>query len=223
MFTKNACKVVFGLIPSLLVDFLTVLVTIFVAELTDKDALLLLALATRIKPWTAFASGSVAFTITTTIIVSIGYVLTQFVPVMFIKVAGGFVMIGFAIYGYLSERREENRALTEEQRLQERAKRSAWRIFLGAVGMLMVLDLAGDATEVLTIVYVARFQNVLLVFFGCVTALVAASAVETMIGNRLGKALSVSTIRYMSLAIFLIIGSVIIVTTVFPGLIPFLS
>ncbi len=213
------------MIPSLLTDFLTVLITIFVAELTDKDALLLLALATRIKPWTAFASGSVAFTITTSIIVSVGYVLTQFVPVELIKVAGGFVMIGFAIYGYLSEKRAEKQAITEEQRLlkQESAKRSAWSIFLGAVGMLMVLDLAGDATEVLTIVYVARFQNVLLVFFGCVIALVAASAVETLIGNRLGKVLSVSKIRYFSLAIFLVIGSIIIITTIFPGLIPVLS
>ena len=89
--------------------------------------------------------------------------------------------------------------------------------------MLMVLDLAGDATEVLTIVYVARFQNVLLVFVGCVIALVAASAVETLIGNRLGKVLSVSRIRYFSLAIFLVIGSIIIITTIFPGLIPVLS
>lgn len=213
------------MVPGLLADFLTVLITIFIAELTDKDALLLLAFATKIKPWTAFASGSVAFTITTSIIVSIGYVLTQFVPVDLIKIAGGFVMIGYVLYSYFAERREENQALTEEQRLlkQARAKRSTWSIFLSAVGMLMVLDLAGDATEVLTIVYVARFQNVLLVFSGCVIALVAASAVETLIGNRLGKILSVSKIRYLSLAIFLVIGSVIIITTIYPGLIPVLS
>ena len=211
------------MVPVLLTDFLTVLITIFVAELTDKDALLLLALATRIEPWTAFASGAVAFTITTTIIVSIGYVLTQFVPVEFIKVAGGFVMIGFAIYTYLAKKREENQAAAEEQKLLKQAKRGAWSVFLGAVGMLMVLDLAGDATEVLTIVYVARFQNVILVFFGCVIALVAASAVETLIGNRLGKVLSVSRIRYLSLAIFLVIGSIIIITTILPGLVPVLS
>ena len=47
-------------------------------------------------------------------------------------------MIGFAVYGYLSEKREERKAVTEEQKLQ-RANRSTWSVFLGAVGMLMVL------------------------------------------------------------------------------------
>jgi len=204
------------LISALLEDFLTVLITIFVAELTDKDALLLLALATKIKPWTAFASGSLAFTLTTTIIVSIGVVLTEFVPVNLIKIAGGVIMIGFVLHSYVTERKKERAAITEDERLLGRhGNKSVCGVFLGAVGMLMVLDLAGDATEVLTIVYVARFQNALLVFSGCVAALVSASAVETLIGNKLSRVLSVSKIRYLSLGIFLIIGSVIILTTLF--------
>ncbi|MCL5068759.1 MAG: TMEM165/GDT1 family protein, partial [Thaumarchaeota archaeon] len=56
----------------LLPSFATIFATIFVAELADKDALLLLTLATRIRSWTAFAAGSVAFTITSAIIVSVG-------------------------------------------------------------------------------------------------------------------------------------------------------
>ena len=213
-----------ALAPGIIGDFLTVVITMFLAELTDKDALLLLALATRIKPRIAFASGATAFTLTTAIFVSVGYVLVQFIPVNLIKITGGFVMIGFAIYGYLSEKREEKKVLTEEQRLlKERASQNTWRVFLGAVGMLMLLDIAGDATEVLTIVYVARFQNTLLVFAGCVIALVAASGVETLIGNRLGRFLPASKLRYISLGIFLVIGSLVIVTTLFPTLIPFLA
>ena len=57
----------------LLTEFVTVVATIFIAELTDKDALLLLALATKMKPWAAFAAGATAFTITSAIIVCIDF------------------------------------------------------------------------------------------------------------------------------------------------------
>ncbi len=80
---------------------------------------------------------------------------------------------------------------------------------------MILLDLAGDATEVLTIVYVARFSNALLVFLGAVLALVSASAVETILGRKLGKILSAAKIRILSLIVFLVIGSVIVVTTLF--------
>ncbi|MDA4112156.1 MAG: TMEM165/GDT1 family protein [Thaumarchaeota archaeon] len=198
----------------LLPAYLTIVVTIFIAELTDKDALLLLALATKMKPWTAFAAGSTAFTITSAIIVTIGYFLTKVVPIFWVRLAGGIFMIGYAIWDYSQsgvkeEKEEENRLLNQTK------KKTALSIFFGAVSLLILLDLAGDATEVITIVFVARFSNVLLVFLGAVTALVAASALETILGGRLKKILSPKRLRIFSLLVFLAIGSVIILTTVF--------
>ena len=198
----------------LLSEFATVLVTIFVAEMTDKDALLLLALATKMKPWAAFAAGSTAFTITSAIIVAIGYFLTQIVPIFWIRLAGGVFMILYALWdfsrsGMKEEKDEENRLL------KQTAKKTALSIFLGAVSLLILLDLAGDATEVLTIVFVARFSNALLVFLGAVCALVAASAVETILGSKLKSFLSPRRLRYFSLIAFLAIGSIIIVTTIY--------
>jgi putative Ca2+/H+ antiporter (TMEM165/GDT1 family) len=192
--------------------FLTVLVTIFIAELTDKDALLLLALATKMKPWAAFAAGSTAFTITSAIIVTIGFFLTRIVPIFWIRLAGGAFMIIYAIWDYsrsgaIAEREEENRLLNQTK------KKTAWSVFLGAVSLLILLDLAGDATEIVTIVFVARFSNALLVFLGAVTALVAASALETVLGSKLSKILSRQRLRIFSLIVFLIIGFVIILTT----------
>lgn len=183
-----------------------IITTIFIAELTDKDALLLLMLATRIKPWTAFAAGATAFTITSAIIVTVGYFLTRIIPVFWVRLVGGFVMIGFAIWEYFHiDEGEENRLLGK--------KGSPWSVFLGAVSLLALLDLSGDATEVLTIVYVAHFGDALLVFFGAVAALVAASAVETILGQKLSKVLSAKRIRVLSLLVFLIVGSAIIFST----------
>jgi Ca2+/H+ antiporter, TMEM165/GDT1 family len=196
-------------IGSLVVPFFTVVATIFIAELTDKDALLLLALATRIRPRIAFAAGATAFTITTAIIVTVGYFLLKVIPVFWIRLAGGVIMIVFAIWQYVSTEEE-----SEEKKLLERTrKKNAWSIFLSAVSLLIILDLAGDATEVLTIVLVARFSNALLVFLGAVLALVSASAVETILGSRLKRYLSPKRLRILSLLVFLVIGSLVIATT----------
>ena len=188
---------------------------IFVAELTDKDALLLLSLATRIKPWVVFAAGSVAFTITSAIIVTVGYFLVSFLPVSLISLAGGAVMIAYGIWGFFEARKEEEELTRAERKLSLKASKSLWLIFLNAVSLLILLDLAGDATEVLTILFVARFQSTLLVFVGAVPALIAATAVETLIGNRLSKILSSKRIRIFSLFVFLIIGATAILTTLF--------
>lgn len=189
---------------------MTVIVSIFIAELTDKDAILLLTLATKVRPRIAFAMGATAFTITSAIIVTIGYFLIQVLPIFWIKMIGGSVMIGYAVFEYFRRYEAEDR----NDVFNRRMKGKGVRMFLGAVLLLMLLDLAGDATEVLTIVYVARFNNVLLVFLGSVIALVVASALETMIGSKLKKVLTGRRLRIFSWLVFLVIGSLIVGTTI---------
>jgi putative Ca2+/H+ antiporter (TMEM165/GDT1 family) len=189
---------------------------IFVVELTDKDALLLLALATRIKPWIVFAAGVTAFTITTTIIVTIGQLLLTAFPVFWIKIAGGVIMIGYGLWQFFKvskEKEEKELAKDRNKFLAYSSRRNLLSAFAGMVSMLAILDLAGDATEILTIVFVARFGNAILVFVGALTGLVVATAVETTAGNRLSKLFSLARIRLFSLVVFLIVGSALIITT----------
>ena len=193
--------------------FFTTAGTLFVAELTDKDALFLLALATKTRAQLVFAAGSVAFTITSAIIVTVGTVLISLVPVYAIKLAGGAIMIAYAVWEYYRFSNEKSRVDSREERLLGRGAQSAWAIFLPAVLTLIALDLAGDATEVLTVVLLARFQDLAGVFCGAVVGLVGAVAVETALGNRLGRLLSPSRIKYFSIAIFVAIGTVVVVTT----------
>lgn len=187
--------------------------TIFIAELTDKDALFLLALATKTKASVVFLAGSVAFTISTAIIVLVGSVLISVVPVFAIKLAGGAIMLGYAGLELYRFSREESQVDEREERLLERSAKSVWSIFVPAVATLVLLDLAGDATELVTIVFLARFQDALVVFAGAVVGLVGAVAVETALGNRLGRVLSPRRIKYLSIAVFTVIGVTVIVTT----------
>jgi putative Ca2+/H+ antiporter (TMEM165/GDT1 family) len=74
------------------------------------------------------------------------------------------------------------------------------------------LDLAGDATEIFTIVFVAQYSDAALVFPGACVGLIAATVVETALGNRLGRVLTPRRVRFVSVAVFLLLGSSILVT-----------
>ena len=183
------------------------MVTLFVAELTDKDALLILALATRTRPLRIFLAGASAFFITTALFVSLGSLAAVVVPILWIKLAGGSVMIA---YGLWEARGLIGRKVIEEDEGVIEKARGGVRAFLLTVGALATLDMAGDATEVLTIVFVAQYSNFLLVFTATYLGLVGATAVETALGNRLGKILSPRRVRFVSMTVFLLLGASII-------------
>lgn len=191
---------------------LTVGIAIFIAELTDKDALLLLTLATRLKAWLVFAAGSIAFTITSAIIVTAGHFLISYAPASWVSLAGGTIMISYGVWSFLHAQPDGQEGMDVEKKLSAKTSKGMASVFLSAVSLLVLLDLAGDATEVLTILFVARFGDAFIVFIAAVIALVAATAVETTIGNRLSKILSAKRIRVFSLLVFLIIGTAAILS-----------
>ena len=120
-------------------------------------------------------------------------------------------MISYGVWSFFHTDSDEEVTSVENQ-LSVTARKGMMQLFLSAVGLLVLLDLAGDATEVLTILFVARFGDAVLVFIGAVLALIAATAVETMIGNRLSKLLSKNRIRTLSLIVFLTFGTTAILS-----------
>jgi putative Ca2+/H+ antiporter (TMEM165/GDT1 family) len=122
-------------------------------------------------------------------------------------------MIAYALWSYFAGA-EEHESNEVERRLSNQNLTGLRSVFLSAVGFLVFLDLAGDATEVLTILFVSRYHDAVVVFVGAVIALVSATAVETTAGNRLSKILSASRVRTLSVLIFLIIGAAAIASVV---------
>lgn len=192
-------------------DFLTafggIAGAIFLAELADKDAFLLITVSTRAKARTAFLAGVTAFAMTTALFVTLGALLIVLVPVHWVRLTGGAVMLAYGLW--------EARAIfgpgeAEERETRTEGTRGPWRAFLALVAALAILDIAGDATEVLTIVFVAKYSDPLLVFLGASTGLFSAAAIETALGNRLGRVLTPRRLRYVSVAVFLGLGAFII-------------
>jgi putative Ca2+/H+ antiporter (TMEM165/GDT1 family) len=193
--------------------FLTVAAAIFVAELTDKDAFLLLTLATRKRAWFVFCAGSIAFTITTAIIITFGDLILAIVPVFWIKLVGGVIMIGYGFWQFFQSDEEEMGS--EKRKFLARASgKNFFVAFLTTVAMLAFLDLAGDATEILTIIFLAHLRDAILVFVATLSALITATAVETFLGTQLQRVLSQKRLRVFSVVVFLSIGTAIIMTTV---------
>jgi len=195
----------------LAVSFAVIAGTIFLAELTDKDALLLISLATRTRALTVFFAGAVAFVFTTALFVSLGKIAIAVVPILWVKAAGGVVMLAYGVWetkGLVGQS-----AVAREEGMLETTRRGL-RSFLFMVAALALLDIAGDATEVLTIVFVAQYSDALLVFAGACTGLIAATAVQTAVGNRLGRTLTPDRLRYVSIAVFLLLGSFILISTI---------
>jgi len=188
--------------------FGTIALTIFIAELTDKDAFLLIALSTRVRARLVFIAGAVAFVFTTTVIIALGSALIVVVPVYWVRLVGGLVMIAYGIWearGLVGMR-----AVVEEESRIEKAQ-SAWKTFAAMVAGLALLDLAGDATEVLTIVFVARFPSAPFVFSAACLGLLSATAVETTLGSRLSRLLTPFRMRVVSAAVFLTLGASIVI------------
>ena len=190
-----------------LASFGTIAGTIFLAELADKDAFLLITVSTRVRAYVTFLAGATAFVITTTLFVTLGSVLIAFVPVYWVRLAGGVVMLA---YGIWEARALVGLAEVEKEEAKVEKSGSPWKTFLALVAALALLDIAGDATEVLTIVFVARYADTLLVFLGACAGLICASALESSLGSRLGRVLTPDRLRYVSVAVFLALGAYII-------------
>jgi putative Ca2+/H+ antiporter (TMEM165/GDT1 family) len=188
-------------------SFAVIAATLFITELTDKDSLLLIAVSTRVRARVAFLAGATAFITTTTIIVILGSFLVQLVPVGWIRLAGGLIMIA---YGIWQARGLVGTGAVESQESSIARAGSAWKVFAALAFALAVLDLAGDATEVLTIVLVARYGDPPFVFSSVCVGLLSATAVETALGNRLGKLLTPRRLRISSAAVFLTLGVLIV-------------
>ena len=192
------------------VAFATIASALFVTEMTDKDAFLLLTLAAKTRAAVVFLAGATAFVITTAIFVTVGTLISTAVPILWVKLIGGAFMIG---YGLWEARNVNSRGDVEKEERSLERRFGGWMTFFSIVAGVALLDIAGDATEVLTIVLAARYSSPILVFSAACTGLVSAAAFETALGNRLGRMLTPQRVRYVSMIVFLVLGTFIIISS----------
>jgi putative Ca2+/H+ antiporter (TMEM165/GDT1 family) len=185
-----------GLLAAIGVSF----VTIFVAELGDKSQLLVLALATRLRPVPLLVGIVVATAILQAMAVGVGAVLQVSMPERPITIAAGVLFIVFGLWTL-----RPSPAGEEEVTEVASSERSA---LLAALGAFFLAEL-GDKTQLATLTLATRY-SALGVWIGATLGMSGASALALVVGRALGTRLPERPIRIAAAALFLTVGVLLI-------------
>ena len=182
--------------------FLTVLLTIFIAEMGDKTQLLLVAMAGKYKV-THILTGTWLATILLNIMaVGLGAALSNYLDMRIIKVVAALAFFWFA-YATLKGDSEE-----EEENVAKHNFGPVLAIFISFfVGEL------GDKTQLSAITLAANytqhsFMNAFSVFLGCTLGLILADLIGLIVGVVLKSKMPTGVLNAISFAIFSIFGVV---------------
>lgn len=191
----------------MLVLALSTFVVVFVAELPDKTALAALVLATQYKARYVIAGAWLAFLVQTAVAIVAGGLL-HLLPAKPIHVASG---IGFLVFALLALRRKEEEELVEEE---SEVARQRHRWHTASLTSFVVVFAAewGDLTQLATAALVARTGQPLAVALGAVPALWTVTVLAAMLGSQAGRFLSPTLLNRASAMLFVVVGSVVLVT-----------
>ena len=180
--------------------FLTVLITIFVAEMGDKTQLLLVAMAGKYKISQILTGTWLATVVLNLLAVIVGAALSNYLDMRIIKLVAGAAFFWFA-YAALKSDDEE-----EEQREMKHNIGPIFAIF----GSFFIGEL-GDKTQLSAITLAANYtnhsrMNAFYVFLGCTLGLILADLIGLIAGVVLKSKISVGILNALSFLIFAIFG-----------------
>lgn len=180
--------------------FLTVLITIFIAEMGDKTQLLLVAMAGKYKIPHILTGTWLATVVLNLMAVGVGAALSNYLDMRIIKLVAGAAFFWFA-YAALKSDDEE-----EEQKEMKHHFGPVLAIFVSFfVGEL------GDKTQLSGITLAANYtnhsmMNAFCVFLGCTLGLILADLIGLIAGVILKSKLPTKVLNILSFCIFSVFG-----------------
>lgn len=186
---------------------------IFLVELPDKTFLATLVLATKYRPLFAWIGVSLAFAVQTLIAVAVGGVV-DLLPKEAIHIVAGLMFLAGAFVlvreGLASQREAEE----EEEEYDEKVRPArGWHQILAAFLVLFAAEW-GDLSQLLTITFVARYHEPVLVFIGALGALLVVSGLAVVIGRQLLRWIKVHVLHFLGAAVCLVLGIATLVQAV---------
>ncbi|MCI4363745.1 MAG: TMEM165/GDT1 family protein [Thermoplasmata archaeon] len=205
------------MIDALLLQAAGVFAVIFAFELVDRTNFGVVALSARHSPGDVWLGAALAFVVSTTIAVGIGIVAIAFLApyLVWVKVAGGLLLVGFGLRGLARARG------TEEHEPSERSSGPLGhsQVRLLAFSLILFLEM-GDNTQILTILFVASTRNPLLVFVAATLALVTVAGIGARSGEFLRTRVPAERLERVLAAVLVLIGSLTVLFALEPGLFP---
>lgn len=183
-----------------MVIFLTVLATIFIAEMGDKTQLLLVAMAGKYKIPHILTGTWLATIVLNLLAVGLGAALGNYLDMRVIKTVAGIAFFWFA-YGALRDEGEE-----EEEKEMKHNLGPVLAIF----GSFFIGEL-GDKTQLSGITLAANYadhsvMNVVYVFLGCTLGLILADLIGLIVGVVLKSKVPTGILNKISFAVFAVFG-----------------
>lgn len=184
-----------------MVIFLTVLATIFIAEMGDKTQLLLVAMAGKYKIPHILTGTWLATIVLNLLAVGLGAALGNYLDMRVIKTVAGIAFFWLA-YGALRDEGEE-----EEEKEMKHNLGPVLAIF----GSFFIGEL-GDKTQLSGITLAANYadhsvMNVVYVFLGCTLGLILADLIGLIVGVVLKSKVPTGILNKISFAVFAIFGA----------------
>lgn len=183
--------------------FITVLLTIFIAEMGDKTQLLLVAMAGRYKVSHILTGTWLATILLNVMAVGVGAVLSSYLDMRIIKTIAALAFFWFAYATLKGESEDE-----EEENVTKNKFGPVLAIFisffigeLGDKTQLSAITLAANYTQ-------GNFSNAFAVFLGCTLGLILADLIGLIVGTILRSKMPVGILNTVSFAIFTIFGVV---------------
>ena len=179
--------------------FLTVLFTIFIAEMGDKTQLLLVAMAGKYKVSHILTGTWLATVLLNVLAVGVGAALGSYLDMRIIKLAAGLAFFWFA-YSTLKGEEEE-----EEKEMKHKAGP-----ILAIFGSFFIGEL-GDKTQLSAITLAANYTNhqwvsAFQVFLGCTLGLILADLIGLIVGVVLKSKMPTGILNAVSFGIFAVFG-----------------
>ena len=183
---------------------------VFVAELGDKTQLVALGFGARYRLSWVLTGIGLAYLATNLLSVSIGALLGAVVPDEVVRLVGGVLFIGFAVWT-LRDTGEEEGDLQEPTDATPGGQSPA-RV-VGGVAVAMFIAELGDKTMLATAT-LASTQNPALVWVGATAGIFLAGALGAIVGRAIGDRIAQRWVRIGSAVLFAVFGVALIASAV---------
>ncbi len=178
----------------MLLEYLTAVGLIFVAEMGDKTQILAMAFATKYKVRDVLLGIFIGSFLNHGLAVLLGSLLSSVIPVEMIQIIAGISFVGFALWTLRAEEDED-----------ERENKTSYLPFI-TVALAFFIGELGDKTQLTAIVLSADSNYPFLVLLGTVTGMVITGGLGIFVGSKLGERVPEFTIKIVSASVFMIFG-----------------
>jgi Ca2+/H+ antiporter, TMEM165/GDT1 family len=184
------------LIELSLAAFSAAFLLVVLAEMGDKTQFVAMTFATKFNPFKVLFAIFLATIANFVIVIVIGQLLTEIVPLDVISLAASISFIGFGLW-----------TLREEKIVDKKTKVSRFGV-VATVAVAFFVAEFGDKTQLATLSLAAQYHSPVSVLVGATLAMLVADGVGIVIGVVLCKRIPQHKLKWLSAVIFVLFGLV---------------